>query len=163
MTIKPLAYTPHNHQICINQALQQAEQYCVEHRIRLTSLRRRVFAMIWQSHKPLGAYEILNRLMKEDGRNAAPPTVYRTLDFLLENNLIHRIASLNAFIGCSHPGNYHQGYFLICSKCGNVLELKQTTVNQTIEKLAKQKGFLIKQQTVEVKGLCNYCQEHTNE
>lgn len=163
MSIKPLAFTPHNHEKCIDTALKQAEQLCVRNGTRLTTLRRRVLFIIWQSHKPLGAYDILNILTVEDGRSAAPPTVYRALDFLLENNLVHRIASCNAFIGCSHPSQKHEGYFLICSECGNVIELEQGPINIAIEQSAKQTGFLIQGQTVEIVGVCSICQEHANE
>lgn len=153
------SHAEHDHQQCISNALQQAEQLCQERGVRLTSLRHRVLALIWQSHKPLGAYDILNVLATEDGRNAAPPTVYRALDFLLENHLIHRLASRNAFVGCSHPAHSHEGYFLICSQCNNVLELEQTTINKAIATAAKKADFMITGQTVEVVGLCSDCQQ----
>lgn len=155
--------SPHDHKQCIDNALEQADKLCNERNVRLTSLRRRVLFLIWQSHKPLGAYDILNILATEDGRNAAPPTVYRALDFLLENNLIHRLASRNAFIGCTHPAQHHEGYFLICSQCDTVIELEQSTINKAIQKVADQVNFLISAQTVEVIGLCKVCQTHSHE
>lgn len=148
----------HDHQQCIDNALEQAELLCSDRGVRLTSLRKRVFTLIWQSHKPLGAYDILNILATEDGRNVAPPTVYRALDFLLENHLIHRLASRNAFVGCANPMHNHAGYFLICSECNNVLELEHTSISQAIETTAKKADFLITDQTVEVVGLCSKCQ-----
>jgi len=45
--------------------------------------------------KPVGAYEIMDHLAKLKGRTIAPPTVYRALDFLIENGLIHRIERMN--------------------------------------------------------------------
>lgn len=147
----------HDHQLCIDHALSQAEKLCKERGVRLTSLRLRVLSLIWQSHKPLGAYDILNILTVEDGHNAAPPTVYRALDFLLENHLIHRLASRNSFVGCSHPTQEHEGYFFICSQCNNVLELEQTSINQAIEKAANEAKFMVATQTVEVLGVCHSC------
>jgi hypothetical protein len=91
-----------------------------------------VLELVWQSHKPLGAYDILAVLSEQDGRRAAPPTVYRALDFLLENGLVHRIASLNAFIGCSHPEHAHQGQFLICRECHAAIELEQKSISDAI-------------------------------
>jgi Fur family zinc uptake transcriptional regulator len=82
---------------------------CAQKGLRLTALRRRVLELVWQSHKPLGAYDILAVLSEQDGRRAAPPTVYRALDFLLENGLVHRISSLNAFVGCDAPGTRASG------------------------------------------------------
>ena len=112
MSIAPLASRPHDHSHCVHSALSEADVLCAQKGLRLTALRRRVLELVWQSHKPLGAYDILAVLSEQDGRRAAPPTVYRALDFLLDNGLVHRIASLNAFIGCSHPEHAHQGQFL---------------------------------------------------
>lgn len=98
MTQAPLASRPHDHSRCVTHALTEAESICTRQGLRLTALRKRVLELVWHSHKPLGAYDILGVLSEEDGRRAAPPTVYRALDFLLENGLVHRIASLNAFI-----------------------------------------------------------------
>ncbi|OII58149.1 Fur family transcriptional regulator, partial [Pseudomonas putida] len=113
--------------------------------------------LVWQSHKPLGAYDILAVLSEQDGRRAAPPTVYRALDFLLENGLVHRIASLNAFIGCSHPEHLHQGQFLICRACHVAIELEQDSISEAIISSAKGVGFTVETQTVEVVGLCSNC------
>ena len=113
---------------------------------------------MWQSHKPLGAYDILAVLSEQDGRRAAPPTVYRALDFLLENVLVHRISSLNAFVGCNHPGHTHQGQFLICRECHAAIELEQKSISDAIIGSAKDVGFIVEGQTVEVVGLCSGCQ-----
>ncbi|MDO6806861.1 transcriptional repressor, partial [Wenyingzhuangia sp. 1_MG-2023] len=77
----------------------------------------RVLELIWQSHKPVGAYELLPALAN-DGFNSAPPTVYRALDFLLDLGLVHRLHSLNAYVGCNHPGANHPVCFFICEHCG---------------------------------------------
>jgi Fur family zinc uptake transcriptional regulator len=108
--------------------------------LRLTALRRRVLELVWQSHKPLGAYDILAVLSEQDGRRAAPPTVYRALDFLLENGLVHRISSLNAFIGCNHPEHAHQGQFLICRECHAAIELEQKSISDAIIASAQMSG-----------------------
>ena len=103
MTSTPLACHPHDHSHCVSDALRAADALCARSGARLTALRRRVLELVWQSHRPLGAYDILGVLSSEDGRRAAPPTVYRALDFLLEHGLIHRLASLNAYkIGRAH-------------------------------------------------------------
>lgn len=151
------ACEPHNHHQCIDNALANAEALCAEKGLRLTALRKRVFELVWQSHKPLGAYDILGVLSSEDGRRAAPPTVYRALDFLLENGLVHRIASLNAYVGCNHPGMAHEGHFLICRDCHIAQELPHSTIDEAILKAAKQAGFSVERQTVEVLGLCASC------
>lgn len=154
----PLACLPHDHSHCVADALAEAETLCARQGTRLTALRKRVLELVWASHKPLGAYDILGVLSDEDGRRAAPPTVYRALDFLLENGLVHRIASLNAFIGCVHPGELHQGQFLICRTCHTAIELEQPAISAAIVAGASQVGFAVESQTVEVVGLCAGCQ-----
>lgn len=85
----------HHHATCIEDALATAEKLCSERKQRFTPLRRRVLELVWQSHRPVGAYEILRQLTAEEGC-PAPPTVYRALDFLLDQGFIHRINALNA-------------------------------------------------------------------
>lgn len=153
----PLAYTPHNHAHCVSSALAEADTLCERSGVRLTALRKRVLELVWQSHKPLGAYDILAELSAQDSRRAAPPTVYRALDFLLENGLVHRIASLNAFIGCNHPEHPHQGQFLICRNCHTAIELEQPSISEAIEQAARTVDFKVEGQTVEIVGLCAPC------
>src|SRR3546814_13298582 len=113
MPITPLASRPHDHSHCVHTALSEADAICARQGLRLTALRKRVLELVWQSHRPLGAYDILAVLSEQDGRRAAPPTVYRALAFLLENGLVHRIASLNAFIGYHHQEHPSQGQILL--------------------------------------------------
>ena len=157
MTNTPLACHPHDHSHCVADALAAADQVCLRNGVRLTSLRRRVLELVWHSHQPLGAYDILGRLSAEDGRRAAPPTVYRALDFLLEHGLVHRIASQNAFIGCNHPGEVHQGCFFICGQCRTAIEIDQPAIAASIQMAAAAVGFSVQTQTVEVTGLCSAC------
>jgi len=155
----PLACRPHDHSHCVSSALSEADALCERLGLRLTALRKRVLELVWQSHKPLGAYDILGVLTEQDGRRAAPPTVYRALDFLLENGLVHRIASLNAFVGCNHPEHAHQGQFLICRQCHSAIELEQTAISDAIVTGAQSVGFVVEGQTVEVVGICAGCRE----
>ncbi|MDY7220007.1 transcriptional repressor [Denitrificimonas sp. JX-1] len=149
-----------HHDHCISKALESAEEVCAQRGVRLTPLRKRVLELVWQSHKPLGAYDILDMLSRKDGRRAAPPTVYRGLDFLLENGLIHRLASLNAYIGCRHPEVAHVGYFMICKKCHNAYELAEhTAIDTAIATEATAMGFSVDTQMVEVFGACSFCRE----
>ena len=157
MPITPLASRPHDHSQCVHTALSEADTLCAQKGLRLTALRRRVLELVWQSHKPLGAYDILAVLSEEDGRRAAPPTVYRALDFLLENGLVHRIASLNAFTGCNHPTHVHQGQFLICRECHAAIELQSPTISEAVTTAAADVGFAVEGQTVEIIGVCSGC------
>lgn len=154
----PFPEQDHNHAYCIQAALAEAGSVCTDRGARLTALRRRVLEIIWQSHKPLGAYSILDQL-RRDGRAAAPPTVYRALEFLLEQGLVHRIASLNAFIGCTRPGHVSDGQFLICRACGSSAELTDGNLEKNIARNTNALGFEAEHLTIEVTGLCPRCRE----
>lgn len=156
MSSSALPYRPHNHDVCVSQALAEARAICQQHNARLTPTRERVLELIWQSHKPLGAYDVL-AVLAEDGHNAAPPTVYRALDFLQQYGLVHRIASMNAFVGCTHAGKSHSGMFLICRTCGNVLELTAPAVATAVNRAAAEEAFQPDGVTIEVAGHCPRC------
>lgn len=133
---------------------------CLTRKSRLTDIRKQVLKTVWSSHTPIGAYDILSRLNARGGK-AAPMAVYRALDFLMENGLVHRIASLNAFVGCAHPGEHHAGQFLICRDCGNVAELDNADVKRALAKAVTARGFTIDSEVIEISGRCPHCREHT--
>ena len=145
----------HDHQSCLDRAMANAEQLCKQRGQRFTATRRRVFELVWQQHKPIGAYEILEKL-QQDGR-AAPPTVYRALDFLLDLGLVHRISSMNAYVGCTHPDYPHDGQFLICEACKSFAELDSPLITTAIEQSAADADFEVHRHTVEIMGLCPRC------
>lgn len=157
-TKSTLAFREHDHAHCIDNALATARRLCDERGIRLTPLREEVLQLVWQSHKPLGAYAILDQLAERSaGKRQAPPTVYRALEFLLEHGLVHRINSLNAFIGCSQPRAAHHSHFLICERCRSTVEIVDTLLDQTIDALAQRASFTPAGTFVEITGLCSSC------
>jgi Fur family zinc uptake transcriptional regulator len=81
--------------------------------------------------------------------------VYRALDFLLEQGLIHRVASLNAFIGCAHPGEDHGSQLLICRVCGTVGEINTKAINAAVARAAP--GFAVESEIIEIRGVCPHC------
>ncbi len=112
---RPRALRQRRHRACRGASARRARE-------RLTPIRRRVLEALLASHQPLGAYELIDRLAAR-GARPAPITIYRALDFLREQGLVHRIESRNAFIACVH--NHDSGdpvVFLICEKCGAVGE-----------------------------------------
>lgn len=155
----PLAYQTHDHQYCIDAAIAGARDVCAERGVRLTSQREQVLRLVWQSHKPLGAYPLMDMLASITTRPVAPPTVYRALDFLSEQSLIHKIHSLNAFVGCANPGNHHQSHFLICRRCQIAVECGSADVNAVLMRTASAAGFVAEQQSVEILGLCPACRD----
>lgn len=154
----PHNHGPHNHGQCVARALALAEARCAEQGVQLTPIRRRVLELVWSGHAPIGAYDILSRLAAETGK-VQPPTVYRALDFLKAQGLIHRIESRNAFIGCVQPAAEHAGQFLLCRACGDAAELQADKALAALEKQAAALGYLIEHRTVELEGLCPRCRD----
>jgi Fur family zinc uptake transcriptional regulator len=149
----------HNHARCASDTLAHAEQVCAARGERLTPMRRKVLEVLAASHKPLGAYEI----MEQSGRpRPAPITVYRALDFLMTQGLVHRIASRNAFLACvNNHASEALVAFLICENCGAVGEAAGAAIGQALGAAARQAGFAPKMSVVEISGLCSHCRSRT--
>jgi Fur family transcriptional regulator, zinc uptake regulator len=156
---KPIFPAPdHDHGRCTADALQHAERVCAGRSQKLTPIRRRVLEALLSSHRPLGAYEIIEELAKSNPR-PAPITVYRALEFLMENGLVHRIESRNAFLACAHDHDEAAMVaFLICERCGLVGEVPAAPVAQSLNASARSTGFTPKMSIVEITGVCAHCQ-----
>ena len=142
-------------------AVERASQ---ERGLRLTPIRARVLGLIAEAGKPLKAYDLLDQIRvgnNTDGEGAgaaAPPTVYRALDFLLANGFIHKLESVNAFVACHHPSTaQHSVPFLICDRCHSAVELEDEQVVAALDERARALGFVPQAQTLEVHGLCARC------
>ncbi len=146
--------SPSSQQVAI--FLQQAEALCEQRNLRFTQLRKQVLELVCKSRQPVGAYHLLDEL-RDAGRSAAPPTVYRALDFLLEQGLVHRLATNNTYLACAHPQYPHTAVFLVCSQCGHTRELHNAGVIDDLRQQAQQIDFSIHHAAVEVTGLCSRC------
>jgi Fur family zinc uptake transcriptional regulator len=147
----------------VSHALDMADARCTRAGAQLTALRRQVLALVLEADQPLGAYALLDKL-KAQRPGAAPPTVYRALDFLLEQGLIHKVERLNAFVSCVEAGHEHAGHahhhphqFLICRDCGLTVEITDHAVSHAVAEAAAQAGFTAVHATVEIEGRCAAC------
>ena len=148
----------HDHERCASAAIAHAEAQCTAREQRLTPMRRQVLEALLASHKPLGAYEIIEQLGHKN--RPAPITIYRALDFLRENGLVHRIESRNAFVACVH--NHNGGdlvVFLICERCGAVGEAPGGTVADALKASSRAAGFSPKSPLIEIAGICSHCRD----
>ena len=137
------------------------ERACSERGLRLTPIRARVLQLVGDAGKPIKAYDLLERVRDGAGAGAgaaAPPTVYRALDFLLANGFIHKLESINAFVACHHPNSaQHSVPFLICDRCHSAVELEDAQVVAALDERARALGFVPQALTLEVHGLCAKC------
>ncbi|QNT77982.1 Fur family transcriptional regulator [Entomobacter blattae] len=155
----------------VTEQLEKATRLIVSRGLKMTALRHDVLALILSSERPLGAYDILHQLQNSH-KGAAPPTVYRTLDFLQKQGLVHKIEKLAAFISCIHKedpltdtdtdtdaGHLHQHkiQFLLCTSCGHATELNSLVIEKTLSSVAQEQGFQYESAIVEIEGLCQSC------
>ena len=138
------------------QFLQSAAEHCLKNGANLTNLRRQVLDLVLTHDGVVKAYQILTDLQQARG-SAAPPTVYRTLDFLLEKGLIHRLTSINAYIPCCHPREGHQAAFLICTECRTVKEASAQGLLQQLDELSASDHFTAQHSIIEISGICQQC------
>jgi Fur family transcriptional regulator, zinc uptake regulator len=149
----------HDHKRCVADALARAEAACNAHGARLTPLRRRILQTLAESHSPLGAYEIVEKLKKT--REPVPAmSVYRALDFLLAEGLAHRIESQNAFLACIHGHETDEiVLFLLCERCKRVAEVTSSALGRDLSQATRGVGFSTRGRVLEVSGLCNACKK----
>jgi Fur family zinc uptake transcriptional regulator len=142
----------------ISFLVEQAQALCVESGARFTTARKKVLELMLIHGGAVSAYELLDSL-KETDSSAKPPTIYRALDFLLEQHFIHRVESQNAFIACNHFTDDHQLQLFICERCKEVQELHSPQIQQSLNEQARLNDFLIHSQTVEARGICHRCRQ----
>ena len=136
---------------------EQVESVCARQGLQLTPLRQRVLTILSESSAPLGAYAIIEQLSRREGKLVAPPTVYRTLEFLLDHGFVYKIESRNAYAPCQHLGHAHHGVLLLCDKCGRSDEIEDKGLDRLLHATAARAGFAPHRQMVELVGLCRDC------
>jgi Fur family transcriptional regulator, zinc uptake regulator len=136
--------------------LDQAEKICRGRGGRLTRQRRIVLTKLLEADHPLTAYELLD-LIKPSDASITPASIYRSLDFLVEMGLVHRLESTRSFVACEHPDHPHAGQFLVCRECGMVVEAEDTRIVRATRNLGERHGFTLDYRTVELIGLCGTC------
>ena len=160
ITIKPVDSEQmmhrHNHADCLKHVLQAAESICLARNIRLTQARKRVLELICASHQAIGAYQLLDQLKQHD-QKAKPATIYRALDFLMDAGLVHKVESLNAYIGCLSADQSHHSAILICDHCHNAYEMDARHCYETLYDNSKSFGFKPSQVIIELHGVCQEC------
>jgi Fur family zinc uptake transcriptional regulator len=149
----------HDHERCSADTLAHAEALCAKRGERLTPMRRHVLEVLAASHKPVGAYEIIDAVAAR-GPRPAPVTIYRALDFLTAQGLVHRIESRNAFLACiNNHATDAPVVFLICEQCGAVGEAPSAAVTDSLNAAAKSAGFAPRSRVIEIIGVCKHCRE----
>lgn len=138
-------------------AVKAGENLCATRKARLTPMRRLVLKELLKAQRPLPAYELLDHLQALLNKRMAPLTIYRALDFLIAQGLVHRLESLNSFVACDHPGLLHNSLYLVCTGCGTADEMDSAEVQALLLRAAGTRHFKPSRPVVEVQGLCKEC------
>lgn len=140
--------------------IAQVESACADRGLQMTALRREIVGILAGADQPLGAYTIIQKLSEAQNRIVAPPTVYRTLDFLVDNGFVVKIESRQAYVACDHLGHDHDhhGIVLSCTRCGRTVEIDSHAVDREIAAVAERLAFRIERKVLEVDGRCGECQ-----
>lgn len=150
----------HDHARRAPEALAEAERLCRTRGVRLTPIRRAVLEALYATHRPVGAYDLIEMVGQRGARRMAPITVYRALDFLLAEGFAHKLASRNAFLACPHfhaPGE--MVVFLICDQCGGVDEVASPDLASSLNRLIGHEGFAVDTRVLEMTGRCAHCRQ----
>ncbi|MDP3256649.1 MAG: transcriptional repressor [Bosea sp. (in: a-proteobacteria)] len=151
----------HDHRTHAAEALARAEQVCRERGLRLTPIRAKALQALHADHRPVGAYDLADRISPAGGRRLAPISIYRALDFLVEQGFVHRLSSRNAYVACLHGhGAGDVVAFLICEACGGVDEDSSAAMKQAVAAMTESRHFAPSHQVVEIVGRCEHCREN---
>ena len=165
----------------VNERLMAAKEQCRASGARFTPLRQQIYQLVLQANKPVGAYDLITQLQQmrlnepevenvalsnqttnqtnsQTPKNVAPPTVYRSLEFLLSEGLIHQLTSINAYVPCCHPRAQHTAAFLICAQCQRVQECSSLPVQEMMSFAQQDVGFMVERSVIELSGRCQACQ-----
>ena len=134
-----------------------AMSLCGARGVQLTTLRRQILELLWESGQPTGAYELIEALKLRSFRPVGPPTVYRALEFLMSQGFVSKIESHNAYVPCAHPERHHDCLFFICGDCGASFELEDPRIEHLLAEKAAGLGYRVTRRVVEVEGTCASC------
>lgn len=145
----------------IANIVNHAEASCRAKGVKLTEKRKRILTGLLKSGKPLSAYELIDFIQKEFDESPPAMSVYRILDFLEGENLVHKLQLANKYIACSHISCSHEHevpQFLICDNCGTVKEvgINKALIN-TLKRNVESAGFVLKSHQLELHCLCQEC------
>ncbi len=146
----------------IEKVIKKTEAMCASTGVKLTDKRKKVLIVLLSSDIPLSAYEITEHYKDRFHQSIPAMSVYRMLNFLMEENLVHKLALTNKYVACSHiicQHDHEVPQFLICESCHSVYEIsiKKETVDELVKNV-KSIGFLLKSQQLELHGICEKCQ-----
>ncbi len=122
---------------------------------RITPQRKAILACLHDTPGHLSPAEIYEYVRQTTAR-VTEATVYRTLDFLAENNLIQPSLNTNGHLVYEMAGHDH--HHLICRSCGANVEIEHSLVQKLYRQLEAKSGYRLTAGHLTFFGLCPSCQ-----
>ena len=151
----------HDHLECSKKVIQNAEEICLKFSLNFTPIRKKVLEIISSNHKPSRAYDLLAKL-RDAGLSDKPPTIYRALDFLIENKIVHKLNTINAYVACFDEESEEISCFLICEMCQEIEEFHNKNLSKVLTNIGKKRGITIKNLNLEIGFKCQECKKLKN-
>jgi len=145
----------------IEKIIYKSQEACTSAGVKLTNKRKNVLIVLLNSKTPLSAYDIADRYKVRFKESLPVMSIYRMLDFLIKEKLVHKLETSGQYISCAHITCDHQHetpQFLICDHCGSVKEvsMKKPIVDE-IERSVRKTGFTLAHRQLELHGICKNC------
>ena len=127
--------------------------------LKLTPQRRLIVDIIHDTGAHLTAQEIISYVQsKMPGVNKS--TIYRTLELLEGAGCVYKSAMGDQFIyHHAEEGHHHH---LVCSKCGETIDLDENLFAPVERSLGEKYGFRVDFKHVVMSGLCEDCRNKGN-
>ncbi len=146
----------------IDQIIKKSQETCELAGAKLTDKRKNVLIVLLASSTPLSAYEIVERYKTQFHESLPVMSVYRMLDFLIQEKLVHKLETAGQYMSCAHIACDHQHetpQFLICDRCGSVKEIGiKKHIIAELERSIQSTGFILAHRQLELHGVCKQCQ-----
>ena len=147
----------------VASVIDEAEHRCREQGARLTEKRKQVLSGVLNSDTALSAYELVDYCKTEYGQALPAMSVYRILNFLQEQHLVHKLNLANKYVACAHITCDHDHgvpQFLICSECQSVREISVAkSVINALNRSVDEAGYQLMSPQLEINCLCQDCSE----
>jgi len=126
---------------------------------RITQQRKILVGHVFKRHDHFDAEElILNLSQQEKDRKISRPTVYRTLNELVDAGLLRRM-TLGGRGVYEHDYGYPQHDHLHCTVCNQLIEFQSEELKKIRDAVAREQNFRVTGHRLIINGICQDCSQ----
>ena len=103
--------------------------------------------------------------MRRSGLTVGLATVYRQLDKLTQQGLVHKVTTEEGALYqyCPQANHPHDCFLLRCERCGRMVHLDCAHLEEVCHHLSAEHHFSIDPRRTVLTGICEQCQEEPHE